>query len=95
MTVYRAGRPVGADAHSVRPPLVSKRWRELFPRRQFVDLVNVAFARVERLNSPPRGQPFVVQGKPYATDEEFIDDLCEELREQLRCYLEETRKALV
>jgi hypothetical protein len=93
MTVYRCGA-VASGAAGGRPALVSKRWRQLFPRRQFVDVVNVAFARVERLNSPPRGQPFVVAGKPYATDEEFIEDLCEELRQQLAAYLREGREVL-
>lgn len=92
MTVYRCGV---SSSSAGRPALVSKRWRQLFPRRQFVDVVNVAFARVERLNSPPRGQVFVMDGKPYATDEEFIEDLCEELREQLTAYLREGREALV
>lgn len=93
MTVYRCGA-VASTSSGGRPPLVSKRWRQLFPRRQFVYVVNLAFARVERLNSPPRGQPFVVAGKPYATDEEFIEDLCEELRQQLAAYLKEGREVL-
>lgn len=92
MTVYRCGAV--ADSEAARPALVSRRWRQLFPRRQFVDVVNLAFARVERLNSPPRGQPFMLDGKPYATDEEFIEDLCEELREQLAAYLKEGREVL-
>lgn len=92
MTVYRCGAVVAGGV--ARPALISKRWRQLFPRRQFVDVVNAAFARVERLNTPPRGQPFVVDGKPYATDEEFIDDLCDELRQQLVSYLREGREVL-
>lgn len=92
MTVYRCGALAASEA--ARPALVAKRWRQLFPRRQFVDVVNLAFARVERLNSPPRGQPFMVAGKPYATDEEFIEDLCEELRQQLAAYLREGREVL-
>lgn len=107
MTVYRAGvpeefsNPVGrppassALSDALRPSLVFRRWRQLFPRRRLVGLVHVAFDRVERLNTPPKGQPFVVQGKPYASDEEFIQDLCEELRERLLRHLEETSKALV
>lgn len=91
--VYRCGAATTLSSGG-RPALISKRWRQLFPRRQFVDVVNLAFARVERLNSPPRGQPFVVGGKPYATDEEFIEDLCEELRQQLAAYLREGREVL-
>lgn len=93
MTIYCCGA-VASPSMGGRPALVSKRWRQLFPRRQFVDVANLAFARVERLNSPPRGQPFVVDGKPYATDEEFIEDLCAELREQLAAYLKEGREVL-
>ncbi len=93
-TVYRSGVAVSRLDGRFRPP-VTKHWRELFPRRQFVDLVNAAFARVERLNSPPRGQPFVDKGVPYASDDEFIEDLCEELRSQLRSYLKEAGKDLM
>lgn len=96
MTVYRCGAPSATAAErSGRPSPLAKRWRQLFPRRQFIDVVNVAFARVERLNSPPKGQAFFVDGKPYAQDEEFIEDLCEELRQQLVSYLKETKKDLM
>lgn len=62
-------------------------WRALFPMKATQDLLRAAYARVNRLNTPPAGQPFYADGKPYATEAEFVDDLVEEFRAQLHRYL--------
>lgn len=91
MTVYRSGVPAGATGPQDAPPQarrVFSGWRALLPRAVMLDLARVAFDRADRANTPPRGEPFYLAGKPYATVEEFIDDLAAEFREEVRRYIE-------
>jgi hypothetical protein len=86
MTVHliRDRKPAGRTLPDSQPRF--RGWRALFPRLVVMDLARVSFSSVERLNTPPAGEPFYLDGKPYATQAEFIDDLAEEFRAQLTRY---------
>ncbi len=104
VSVFGSSRPVMPDqapcssALPASPSASSVRfvgWRRRLPLGELQALLRDSYARVQRLNTPPRGQSFYLDGKPYATDDEFIDDLCEELRGQFKRYLEGISKDLV
>lgn len=87
MAVYLSARVKVAPDH---PPLTRARfrgWRALFPMKATMDLLRAAYVRVDRLNTPPAGESFYLDGKPYATETEFVDDLVDEFRAQLHRYL--------
>lgn len=86
---------LAGSAPSSAPGVRFRGWRRQLPIRELQAVLRESYARVQRLNTPPAGEPFWRDGKPWATDEEFIEDLCEELREQFKRYLKETSKALV
>lgn len=91
-----AEAPPSPEAPPSSAPAVRFRgWRRQLPIKELQAVLRESYARVQRLNTPPAGEPFWRDGKPWATDEEFIEDLCEELREQFKRYLKETSKALV
>jgi len=85
MALYRSGQAV-----LVRHPVVSRPyvgWRAVLPMKAVQDMLRASYARTQRLNTPPAGQAFIVDGVPYATPPEFVDDLVDELRAQLLRYL--------
>lgn len=93
VSAFRSSLPEAAP--SPAPAVRFLGWRRQLPIKELQALFRESYTRVQRLNTPPAGEPFYCDGKPYATDQEFIEDLCEELREQFRRYLEGPRKDLV
>lgn len=95
MAVYANGRPVvSARAAGACWP-VQRVWRNRFPRAVVETAVSVAFGRADRFCTPPAGESFVVDGRPYATPDEFIDCLVEELSQALRRHVAgEVKKVL-
>jgi hypothetical protein len=87
MTVYRNGRVQALDEAPAKAVAAFRGWRALFPMKAIQDLLRAAYARTDRLNTPPRGEPFFEKGEPYATEAEFIEDLLHEFKAQLERYL--------
>ena len=93
MTVYVDGRPVVRTSPRYDCWPVQRVWRKRFPRAVVDAALLAAFGRADRYCTPPAGDPFVVNGEPYATSEEFIDSLVEEFATALRNHLAGTRQS--
>lgn len=83
-TVYRSGKPVPAApaAPAAVDPQAESVWNWL-PKHRRDLLLDISFAAVRRANTPPAGEPFMLDGSPYATPVHFAEELAEEFREQL------------
>lgn len=86
MALYRSGRLALVPS----PVVVGKPfygWRRHVPMKAVQDVLRASYARAQRLNTPPAGEPFNLDGKPYATSDEFVDDLVDEFRTQLHRFV--------
>ncbi len=88
-TVYRDGKAVQklvdlhADSGSIPCDLKPSSVWSWLPARRMHLLLDECFERVKRAHTPPRGEPFIEDGRPYSDAGQFAEDLAHEFQERL------------
>lgn len=86
--VYRSGKPVGKASSPAVPapavpqftPKLSDAWNWM-PRHRLLLLVDQAVAQAKLECTPPDGEPFILDGDPYACKSDFAESLVYQFKE--------------